>query len=98
MNYLYRVVAKLSKSERKFIKELRTLSMPRILRVVPPSNEETDFFDFYSMIYMFEFADIINLNMRCLAENDPNYNGSPNSDSSSDKRSNYVCSHLHYLQ
>jgi hypothetical protein len=70
VNYLFRVVAKLSKSERNFIKELRTSSMPRILRLVPPESEEIEFFDFYSMIYMFEFADIINLNMSFPAEND----------------------------
>jgi hypothetical protein len=76
VNCLFRVVTKLSKSERKFIKELRTYKsnsgIPRILRIVPPESEEIEFFDFYSMIYMFEFADIINLNMRCPAENDPN--------------------------
>jgi hypothetical protein len=44
--------------------------MPRILRLVPPESEEIEFFDFYSMIYMFEFADIINLNMSFPAEND----------------------------
>ena len=76
MNYLFRVVAKLSKSERNFIKELRTSKsnsgIPRILRIIPPTSEEIEFLDFYSIIYMFEFADIINLNMSCPAENDPN--------------------------
>jgi tRNA-dihydrouridine synthase len=77
VNYLFRVVAKLSKSERNFIKELRTSKansrIPRILRIIPPASEEIEFLDFYSIIYMFEFADIINLNMSCpIAENNPN--------------------------
>jgi hypothetical protein len=65
VNYLFRVVAKLSKSERNFIKELRSSSMPRILRLIPPATDEFEFFNFYSMIYIIEFADIIKLNICC---------------------------------
>jgi hypothetical protein len=64
VNYLFKIVAKLSKSERSFIKELRTSKIPRILRLMPPVTEEVKYFDFYSMVYMFEFADIVKLNMR----------------------------------
>jgi hypothetical protein len=60
------VVAKLSKFERSFIKELRISSIPKILRVVPPSSsEEIKSVDFYSINYMFEFADMIKLNIGC---------------------------------
>jgi hypothetical protein len=74
VNYLFKIVAKLSKSERSFIKELRTSQIPRILRIMPPASEEVKYFDFYSMIYMFEFSDIIKLNMRRPSD----YNGNIN--------------------
>ena len=33
--------------------------------MVPPAKDEIIFFDFYSIIYMFEFADMIKLNIGC---------------------------------
>jgi hypothetical protein len=57
-------MTKLSRSERSFIKEYRSLSIPRILRVVSPSTGQIDFFDTNSLTYMFDFADKINLDVR----------------------------------
>ena len=65
--------------------------MPRILRVVPPSaSEEIEFFDVYSMIYMFEFADIIKLNIPCSVKQEPSSDGSQNGDGNSDPRMPWV--------
>jgi hypothetical protein len=63
-NCLFTKMTKLSRSERSFIKEYRSSSIPRILRVVSPSTGQIDFFDTNSMAYMFDFADKINLDVR----------------------------------
>ena len=62
-NFLFRVLTKLSRSERRFIKEFRTPSIPRVLRV-SPATDEINFFDTDSLTYMFDFADKINLYVR----------------------------------
>lgn len=58
------MIAKLSKSEREFIRELRKSknSTMRILNLVPPTHE-LDFIDLRSMIYIFDFADQIRFTM-----------------------------------
>ena len=65
VNFLFTVVAKLSKSERNFIKQLRSSTIPRILRLVPQFTAEINFFNVKSLNYLFEFTDMIKLNMRC---------------------------------
>ena len=84
MNYLFRVVSKISKTERCFIRDLRTSKtnsgIPRILRIVPPASEDIEFFDFYSMIYMFEFSDMIKVNMSSPVKQEPRWDGSQNCD------------------
>jgi hypothetical protein len=83
VNYLFRVVSKLSKSERSFIKDLgasKTNSgIPRILRVLPPASEEIEFFDFYSMIYMLEFSDMIKVTMSSPVKQEGSWDESQNS-------------------
>lgn len=83
MNYLFRVVSKISKSERCFIKDLgasKTNSgIPRILRILPPASEEIEFFDFYSMIYMLEFSDMIKVTMSSPVKQEASWEGSQNS-------------------